>query len=137
MNGYQIIQEIEERSGGIWRPSPGAVYPALQQLQDEGLIEAESGEGRRGHVLTDSGRQYVAAHPDELRAPWDVLAAGTGGAAVEMRTLIGQLEMAAFPIVHAGTDAQRAQAREVLTRSRASLYRVLAEDEDKAGAQQK
>jgi len=134
MNGYQIIQEIGERSGGVWRPSPGSVYPALQQLEDEGLIRAEAGEGgRRGYVLTDEGRQYVEAHPDELRAPWDVVAGGTGGAAIEMRTLMGQLGMAAFQVVSAGTDAQQAQARKVLADARKSLYRILAADEDEPG----
>jgi DNA-binding PadR family transcriptional regulator len=136
MNGYQIIQEIGERSGGVWRPSPGSVYPALQQLQDEGLIQAEPSEaGRPGYVLTGSGRQYAAAHPDELRAPWDVHAAGTSGA-IEMRTLMGQLAMAALQTVHAGTDAQQAQAHKILTESRTSLYRILAEDQDKVSAQE-
>jgi DNA-binding PadR family transcriptional regulator len=133
MNGYQIIQEIGERSGGVWRPSPGSVYPALQQLEDEALIRAESGEGgRRGYVLTDEGREYVAEHPDELRAPWDVVAGGAGGAAIEMRTLMGQLGMAAFQVVSAGTEAQQAQARKILADTRKSLYRILAADEDEA-----
>ena len=75
MNGYQIIQEIGERSGGVWRPSPGSIYPALQQLEDEGLIRAEAGEGgRRAFQLTDEGRAYAAAHSAELTAPWDVVA---------------------------------------------------------------
>jgi DNA-binding PadR family transcriptional regulator len=134
MNGYQIIQEIGERSGGVWRPSPGSVYPALQQLEDEGLIKAESSDsGRRGYVLTDDGRHYADAHPDELRAPWDVVAGGAGGAAIEMRTLIGQLAMAAFQVVSAGTDAQQAQARKILADTRKSLYRILAADESEAG----
>src|SRR5271165_2145595 len=97
MNGYQIIQEIGERSGGVWRPSPGSIYPALQQLEDEGLIRAEAGEGgRRAYLLTDEGRAYVAAHPDELNAPWDVVAGSAGGVAVEMLNLIGQVAMAAL-----------------------------------------
>jgi DNA-binding PadR family transcriptional regulator len=134
MNGYQIIQEIGERSGGVWRPSPGSVYPALQQLEDEGLIIPESGDGgRRGYVLTDEGRQYVADHPEELRAPWDVVAGGAGGAAIEMRTLMGQLGMAAFQVISAGTDAQQAQARKILADTRKSLYRILAADEDETG----
>jgi DNA-binding PadR family transcriptional regulator len=131
MNGYQIIQEIGERSGGVWRPSPGSVYPALQQLEDEVLIRAEAGDGgRRGYVLTDAGRTYVEEHPEELRAPWDVVAGGAGGAAIEMRTLMQQLGMAAFQVVSAGTDAQQAQARKVLADARKSLYRILAADED-------
>src|SRR3984885_8518286 len=96
MNGYQIIQEIGERSGGVWRPSPGSVYPALQQLEDEGLIRAEAGEGgRRAYQLTDEGRQYAASHADELRAPWDVVAGNAAGPAIEMRKLIGQVGVAA------------------------------------------
>ncbi|HEY1616497.1 MAG TPA: PadR family transcriptional regulator [Streptosporangiaceae bacterium] len=135
MNGYQIIQEIGERSGGVWRPSPGSVYPALQQLEDEGLIRAESGDGgRRGYVLTDEGRSYADEHPDELRAPWDEVAGGTGDTVIEMRSLLGQLGMAAFQVISAGTEAQQAQARKVLTDTRKSLYRILAADEDDAAA---
>jgi DNA-binding PadR family transcriptional regulator len=130
LNGYQIIQEIGERSGGVWRPSPGSVYPALQQLQDEGLIQAEPGEaGHRGYVLTDSGREYAAAHPDELRAPWDVVSGGAGSAAIEMRTQLGQLAMAAFQVAGAGTDAQQDQARKILADSSKSLYQILAGSE--------
>jgi DNA-binding PadR family transcriptional regulator len=131
MNGYQIIQEIGERSGGVWRPSPGSIYPALQQLEDEGLIRAEAGDGgRRAYQLTDEGRDYAQAHPDELRAPWDVVAGSAGGAALEMRKLIGQVAMAAFQVISAGTDAQAGQARQVLTETRKSLYRILAADDD-------
>src|SRR6266571_4990292 len=85
MNGYQIIQEIGERSDGVWRPSPGSVYPALQQLEDEGLIEA---------------------HPDEVRAPWDAVAGSVGDGAIQMRKLIGQVAMAGYQVLSAGTDAQ-------------------------------
>src|SRR5262249_58969705 len=70
-NGYQIIQELTERSRGVWRPSPGSIYPALQQLEDEGLIQAEEQEGRRRYHLTDAGRGYVAARADEHAAPWE------------------------------------------------------------------
>ena len=58
-NGYQIMQEIEKRSGGVWRPSPGSVYPALAQLEDEGLIRVDEQEGRRSYTLTDIGHAYV------------------------------------------------------------------------------
>jgi DNA-binding PadR family transcriptional regulator len=132
-NGYQIIQEIGERSGGVWRPSPGSVYPALQQLEDEELVRTESGEsGRRLFALTDEGRSYVAGHPDEVRAPWDVVAGRTGGAAIEMRRLVRQVGMAAFQVVSAGSDAQQTQARQVLADCRRSLYRILAAEDDEA-----
>lgn len=130
-NGYQIIQEIGERSGGMWRPSPGAVYPALAQLEDEGLIRAETGEGgRRTYVLTDEGRAYAAAHPDELQAPWDMVARSVGGEAMELRTLFGQVVMAAIQVVRVGNEAQVAQARTILTDTRRRLYRILAADDD-------
>ena len=134
LNGYQIIQEIAERSGGVWRPSPGSVYPALQQLEDEGLIRAEAGDGgRRAYQLTDEGRQYAETHQAELRAPWDVVAGGAGSAALEMRRLVGQVAMAAVQVVSAGTDAKAAEARQLLTDTRKALYRILASDEEGAG----
>jgi DNA-binding PadR family transcriptional regulator len=135
MNGYQIIQAIGERSDGVWRPSPGSVYPALQQLEDEGLIRAEAGDGgRRAYRLTDEGRSYVEAHPDEVRAPWELVAGSVGDTALEMRSLIGQVGMAAFQVVSAGTEGQVAQARTVLTDARKALYRLLAADDDAAGS---
>jgi DNA-binding PadR family transcriptional regulator len=133
MNGYQIIQAIGDRSDGVWRPSPGSVYPALQQLEDEGLIRSDVGEGgRRAFQLTDEGRAYVEAHPDEVREPWDAVAGSVGDSAIEMRRLVGQVGMAAFQVVSAGTDSQAAQARQVLTDARKALYRLLAADEDES-----
>ncbi len=133
LNGYQIIQEIGERSGGVWRPSPGSVYPALQQLEDEGLIRAVAGDGgRRAYQLTDEGRAYAESHADELRAPWDEVTGGPGGRAMEMRSLVGQVAMAAFQVVSVGSEAQAAQARQLLTDTRKSLYRILAADDDEA-----
>jgi len=130
-NGYQIIQEIGERSGGVWRPSPGSVYPALQQLEDEGLIEAETPEGgRRRYALTEEGQAYVSAHPDEVSAPWDVVARSVGDDTIELRALIGQVAMAAVQVAQVGSDAQVAQAHQILTGARRSLYRILAADED-------
>jgi DNA-binding PadR family transcriptional regulator len=135
MNGYQIIQAISERSDGVWRPSPGSVYPALQQLEDEGLIRAEAAEGgRRAYQLTDDGRAYAEAHPDELRAPWDVLAGAMGDTARDMRSLIGQVAMAAHQVLSAGTESQVTQARQVLTDTRKALYRLLAADDDETAA---
>jgi DNA-binding PadR family transcriptional regulator len=132
-NGYQIIQEIGERSGGLWRASPGSVYPALQQLEDEGLIQAETPEGgRRRYALTEEGRAYVAAHPEEVRAPWDVVARSVSDDAIELRSLFGQVAMAAMQVVRVGTDAQVAQAHKILTDARRSLYRILAADDESA-----
>src|ERR1700691_868535 len=135
MNGYQIIQAIGERSDGVWRPSPGSVYPALQQLEDEGLIRAEAADGgRRAYQLTDEGRAYAEAHPDELRAPWDVFAGAMGDTTREMRSLIGQVAMAAYQVLSAGTESQATQARQLLTDTRKALYRLLAADDDETAA---
>src|SRR5689334_21736411 len=118
-NGYQIIQEIAERSGGVWQPSPGSVYPALQQLEDEGLIQAETPEGgRRRYALTDTGREYVDTHAEEVRAPWDDVASSVGSDAIELRHLIGQLAMAAVQVIQVGNQEQVAQARKILTDGR-------------------
>src|SRR3954454_19201335 len=65
-NGYGLMQEIESRSGGAWRPSPGSVYPALQQLEDEGLVRATDAAGRKAFELTDEGRAYVTENADAL-----------------------------------------------------------------------
>src|ERR1700684_963472 len=135
MNGYQIIQAISERSDGVWRPSPGSVYPALQQLEDEGLIRAKAADGgRRAYQLTDEGRAYAEAHPDELRAPWDVFAGAMGDTTREMRSLIGQVAMAAYQVLSAGTESQATQARQLLTDTRKALYRLLAADADETAA---
>src|SRR5438128_12124350 len=72
-NGYQIMQEVEERSGGVWRPSPGSVYPALAQLEDEGLIRSEESDGRKLFVLTDAGRAHVEERDPSKPAPWEQL----------------------------------------------------------------
>ena len=133
-NGYQIIQAIGERSGGVWRASPGSVYPALQQLEDEGLIAATTGEaGRRAYQLTEEGRAYVAAHPEELQAPWDAVTKSVGDEALEMRRLFGTVAMAGMQVARVGTRAQAEQARQILTETRRKLYQILAaEDEDVA-----
>ncbi|HLX47372.1 MAG TPA: PadR family transcriptional regulator [Streptosporangiaceae bacterium] len=134
-NGYQIIQEIAERSGGVWQPSPGSVYPALQQLEDEGLIRAESMDsGRKGFSLTEAGRAYVAEHGDEVAEPWAVVAGREHGGVREMRELIGQLAMAAMQVTSAGSDAQVAEAQRILSATRRSLYRILATEEDETAA---
>src|SRR3954468_9833548 len=75
-NGYQLIQEIEGRTEGGWEPSPGSVYPALQQLEDEGLVQAAESEGKRAYDLTPEGREYVANNAEELGNPFE---AATGG----------------------------------------------------------
>jgi DNA-binding PadR family transcriptional regulator len=130
-NGYQIIQEIGARTQGVWRPSAGSVYPALQQLEDEGLIQPESGEDRRRlYTLTEAGRAYVEAHADELRASWDAVTGSVGDAEVQLRHTVHQVMVAAMQVAQAGSAAQVTQAGRILTDTRRALYRILAADEE-------
>jgi len=125
-NGYQLMQEIEQRSGGAWRPSPGSVYPTLQQLEDEGLISTQEREGQRLFDLTDAGRIQVAERPAEAPAPWEAAERGPGSERRELFRLVREIGMAASQIIQAGDDTQVAQAQETLRGVRRSLYRILA-----------
>ncbi len=129
-NGYQIMQELEQRSRGMWRPSPGAVYPALQQLEDEGLITAESSGGGRVFSLTARGRTEATAHAEENTAPWETLSDAAGDDIPEMFHLLKQVGAAALQVVSAGSATQVAEARRILAEARKALYRLLAEDDD-------
>jgi DNA-binding PadR family transcriptional regulator len=128
-NGYQLIQEIEERSDGEWRPSPGAVYPALQQLTDEGLIEAEESDGRRTFRLSEAGRAYVEAHADEVNAPWEAMTSDVRDDVRELLGTAGRTGAAVMQIVQNGSEEQVAQAKQILSETRRRLYQLLAEDE--------
>jgi DNA-binding PadR family transcriptional regulator len=131
-NGYGLMQEIERRSGGAWRPSPGSVYPALQQLEDEGLVRPVESAGRKEFELTDEGRAYVTDNADELGTPWEDVAGGNEHVA-ELRTLVFGVGAAVMQVVQAGTEAQVAEASRVLEDTRRALYRILAGDEPAGG----
>ncbi|WP_460459651.1 PadR family transcriptional regulator, partial [Angustibacter peucedani] len=136
MHGYQLIQEIAERSGGVWNPSPGSVYPALAQLEDEGLVAFERVEGRKTASLTDTGREHVEAHRADLGQPWDDVSGGVSRESRDLRDEIGALMGAAHQVRAVGSRAQVARAVEVLAQARRSLYRVLADDvTDAAGSE--
>jgi DNA-binding PadR family transcriptional regulator len=126
-NGYQIMQELEQRSRGAWRPSPGSVYPALQQLEDEGLVhEAQTAAGRV-YELTEKGREHVKAHEAEIGSPWEAKGGGVDtnvDLIVEMRSLAA----AVFQLTHHGSATQIAEAKKLLQQTRRALYRLLGED---------
>jgi DNA-binding PadR family transcriptional regulator len=128
-NGYGAMQELEHRTEGVWRPSPGSVYPALQQLEDEGLVRAQETDGRKLFHLTDEGRAYVEANREQLGKPWETVNEGVGEGVVDLRQLIGEVAGAAMQVLRAGSEAQAERARQILVDARRSLYRVLAEDE--------
>jgi DNA-binding PadR family transcriptional regulator len=126
-NGYQLMQEIEQRSDGVWRPSPGSVYPALQLLEDEGLVRVE-GEGRKAYTLTDAGRAHVEENAAQLGAPWEAVKGDMGQGAWELMGAMRQIGGALFQLTHSGTEAQQQEAKEVLAEARRALYRILAEE---------
>jgi DNA-binding PadR family transcriptional regulator len=126
-NGYQLMQTIEERSGGRWRPSPGSVYPTLAQLEDEGLIRSAEAEGARRFEITDAGREHLETRADEPE-PWKPVDEEGENAITELAPLVIQIGKAAWQVATVGDEAQRARATEVLAETRRALYRILAED---------
>jgi DNA-binding PadR family transcriptional regulator len=124
-HGYQIIQEIAERSGGLWRPSPGSVYPAIRQLEDEGLLRIERLEGRRMLYLTESGRAYLNSHRKELIPPWDTVSSSLAEGARELRELVKQFDAVTAHVSDVGTASQIVKAKHVLEGARGALYEIL------------
>ena len=121
-------KELAERSGGLWRPSPGSIYPTLQQLQDEGLVRSDEGEGgRRIFTLTDEGRTAAEAQ-DQPTAPWEGVSEAGDSAAISVRDMVGQVIVAARQVVRAGDEQQIAKAMDVLNEARRKIYRILAEE---------
>ena len=129
MHGYELIQQIVAKSEGAWKPSPGSIYPALSQLEDEGLVLIEKVDGRKTARLTETGRTFVDEHREELGSPWDDVRGTVGGDAMDLRGLIGLLMGAAGQVAAVGTPGQVAAASEVLVDARRRLYRILAEEE--------
>lgn len=128
-NGYQIMQEVEHRSEGVWRPSPGSVYPALQQLEDEGLIRSEEIEGRKLFHLTDAGQAEIAKREQGAPAPWEEMNSDFGEKAQELGQAGRSVAVAFVQVMRTGNEAQMEQAKVVLANARRDLYRILAEVE--------
>lgn len=126
-HGYEIIQEIGNRTGGAWRPSPGSVYPTLSQLEDEGLVRVEQTEGRRVVHLTEAGTTYVAEHRAELDRVWESASGDADEEAAQLWTELGQLHAAAGQVMATGTPQQVQTATDALAEARKAIYRLLAE----------
>jgi DNA-binding PadR family transcriptional regulator len=126
-NGYQLMQTIEERSEGQWRPSPGSMYPTLSQLEDEGLIHSAEADGARLFEITDAGREALqerAGEPD----PWSPQPDADAHAMSELGPLVMGIGKAVWQVASVGTDSQRSRAAELLAETRRRLYGILAED---------
>nr|BFD86043.1 hypothetical protein StreXyl84_54440 [Streptomyces sp. Xyl84] len=127
MHGYEMIQEIAERSGGAWKPSPGSVYPTLQLLEDEGLIVSESEGGKKLFSLTEEGRAVAGEGPE---APWEEASRGIDW------EVLGEIRQAGFGLMEAfgqvwktGSKEQREKALAVINDARKKLYLILADEE--------
>jgi DNA-binding PadR family transcriptional regulator len=132
-NGYQIIQEINERTGGLWRVSSGSVYPAIAQLEDEGLIEPTDGEGRKLFALTEAGRQYAEQNGEQLSRLWEIGSEDSRFSEfLRYRELVGQLLAATRQVNEVGSATQREEAKQVLVKARQALYKILAADAEEA-----
>jgi DNA-binding PadR family transcriptional regulator len=132
-HGYQIIQELAERTGGVWRPSPGSVYPTLQHLEEEGLITGEDHEGKRVFSLTAEGQAEAASRPAKQPKPWDEVGADVDDALFDLRDIARQLTIAVRQVAHAGSASQVEAAKRLLADARRGLYRILAEGGDDPG----
>ncbi|WP_198949942.1 PadR family transcriptional regulator [Kineosporia sp. A_224] len=123
------MNELAERSGGLWRPSPGSVYPVLSQLQDEGLVAVSDAEGRRVFSLTDAGQAHVEEHAEDLHEPWVVAGEGPRERVQRLMQGMAGLGAAVEQVARLSDDAQAARATEVLDEARRAMYRILAGDE--------
>ncbi|WP_326834152.1 PadR family transcriptional regulator [Amycolatopsis rhabdoformis] len=133
MHGYQLMQEIRRRSNEEWRPSPGSIYPILQQLEDEGLVRSAEEGGRRVAHLTNAGREHVAGREEEFAALWASHAPDDDPATDRLTALhkqLGDLWAAAGQVAYSGTDTQATEMRKILADARRRLYALLAEDPD-------
>ena len=121
-------------TGGAWKPSPGSIYPTLQQLEDEGLVAAEESGGRRSFALTEEGKRYVQEHGEEIAAPWKAFDESEDDGS-DVRPLIGQVAAAVWQIMAVGSPEQQDRGREALVELRRKLYGIFAEGDDETGPQ--
>ncbi len=127
MHGYEIIQEVAERSQDLWKPSPGSVYPTLQLLVDEGLIVGTESEGsKKLFELTGAGREVAEK---VVTPPWDEIADGVDPAQLNLRAAIGQLFGAVAQSAHAASSEQQQRIIDIVNNARREIYGILGEDD--------
>ncbi len=132
MHGYEMIQQITERSNGLWRPSPGSVYPTLQLLADEGLVSAsEEAGGKKLFTLTEAGQAEAAKQQDN--PPWQQAAEAVGEvepSELSLRKALAQLAAAVYQMSGQGTAEQKARAVEAVNEARRRIYAILGESDE-------
>lgn len=126
-HGYDIMQRVEEKTGGTWRPSPGSVYPTLQLLEDEGFVTATERDGKRTFEITEAGTAEAARRLEEAGgAPWEHAPGASGP--WQIRESMALLALAAKQVAMAGTNEQKQQAVAIVTEARKKLYLLLSQD---------
>ena len=127
-HGYDVIQRLEDKTEGAWRPSPGSVYPTLQLLDDEGLARSVERDGKRVYELTDAGRAEAQRRIDEAGGtPWE-LEDKDDAAVGQLRDNVRQLHMATRQIAASGRSDLVERAAAIVRDARKQLYGMLAED---------
>jgi DNA-binding PadR family transcriptional regulator len=127
MHGYEMIKEVEERTQGAWTPSAGSIYPMLQLLEEEGLIQGEESDGKRRFSLTEAGTVEQEAKAEE-ETPWDAVRAGAAPEQIHLRDAVHKLQPAIGQVLHAADEGQRKRVRELLDETRRKIYAILAEE---------
>lgn len=125
MHGYEMMQELAERTQGLWRPSPGSLYPALQLLEDQGFVRSESADGRRQYTLTDEGRAHLKEHAKS--APWENMVRDADQGDIALRSALHHVFVAVHQVAEAGTPEQKERADALLKELRRQMYLLLAE----------
>ena len=125
-HGYELIQRLEERTGGRWKPSPGSVYPTLQLLEETGLVRSEQRDDKRIYEITEAGQAALAERTDEPGgAPW--MSGVDAGPHGKLRHAVMGLMMASKQIGMQGNSELVEQAATIVADARRKLYQLLAE----------
>ncbi len=127
-HGYEIIRRLEELSRGIWRPSPGSVYPTLQMLEDAGVLIGHNEGGKRVYALTEDGRieadRAIAVGAAER---WDATANPEDVQRADFRAAVGDLHVAARQVREVADQDQLERAVTIVREARQKLYQLLIE----------
>jgi len=126
-HGYELMQRLEDKSGGAWRPSPGSVYPTLQMLEDEGLVRSVERDDKKVYEITDAGRTEFARRAEEAGGPqWGGERSKSPRGQLKEHSV--QIVVVARQLMHDGSDEEVAEAVEILRTARKALYGILAGD---------
>jgi DNA-binding PadR family transcriptional regulator len=127
MHGYEIIRELEKRSRGFWRPSPGSVYPTLQLLEEQEHVTSRDEGGKKVYTITDSGREEAKKAKD--KGPWEQQGKPDFEQMMKLRMLIAGSVGTMKHIMRHGTEEQQARAVEVIEEAKSKLEEILGEKE--------